>query len=502
MSNVSKLYSNKRDGANDSEVVRGTAGDPQVAFFKSAAGSLSGSWRKVVIVTAFIDLDALLAIANIGLNKWDGRVSPNIEVFLDARSLTKLHAEFARRAELAKGEVGFVPANQRRLLVSMFNFYAMNTGALFHSKAMLIETNAGTWSAVGSLNFTTRAFSSNEEILFTAHEDFTASGKYRGVAKEIGDYVVFLRTINNDSCSIDQWNAADDIVVATDLRGFMLNGCLWYETPESGLFLVNLQLPDEVRKMSRISTIPFLDSKLSSTVSLESVLIKAGLLKRLVNSKGSGTSPLESSDLDESTYWKRNLCVQTCYGLWSPHAWKNEVKSRAHRLGVEKQLRLDDFCAMLEQHKENSAVHDALVGAVDQIWTSIAEQVPLLQNSSLIPTSEKRERMLRDALTRVKSRLSDGRYRGRFVNGVDSVEVPDLWSLNAAEHAEFEESFLDNLLYQMRRRSSGGKCSNILGRLLLDKFCFDPEGDSFALRQQIQQSAEEIDEEMANFFNS
>ena len=500
MPNSNKLYSNERDGRNVSGAIRGTTSDSQVAFFKNAADSLSGSWRKVVIVTAFIDLDALLSIANIAVNKWDGRVSPNIEVFLDARSLTKLHAEFARRAEFAKGDAGFLPSNQRRLLVSMFNFYAMNTGALFHSKAMLIETNAGTWSAVGSLNFTTRAFSSNEEILFTAHEDFTASGKYRGVAKEIGDYVVFLRTINNASCSIDQWNAADDIVVASDLRGFMLNGCLWYETPESGLFLVNLQLPDEVRKTSQISTIPFLDSKLSSTVSLESVLTKAGLLNRLVNTNASETAALATNDSEEGTYWKRNLCVQTCYGLWSPHAWKNEVVSRAHRLGVDKQSRLDDFCAMLEDHKNSNAIEDALFGAVDQIWTSIVEQAPHLKHSSLIPTSEKRQRILRDALVRVKSRINDTRYRERFVNAVDCVEVPDLWSLNATEHEEFEESFLENLLYQMRRRSSGGNCSSILGRLLLDKFCVDPEEDSFALREKIQRSAEELDEEMAIFF--
>lgn len=500
MSNVSKLYSNKRDGRDVSEVVRGTTSDPQVAFFKSAAGSLSGSWRKVVIVTAFIDLDALLSIANIAVNKWDGRVSPNIEVFLDARSLTKLHAEFARRAELAKGEVGYILVNQLKLLVSMFNFYAMNTGALFHSKAMLIETNASTWSAVGSLNFTTRAFSSNEEILFTAHEDFTASGKYRGVAKELGDYIVFLRTQNNTSRSINEWNAVDDIVAASDLRGFMLNGCLWYETPESGLFLVNLQLPDEVRKTSQISTIPFLDSKLSSTVSLESVLTKAGLLKRLVNTQVFETASVPTYDLDEGTYWKRNLCVQTCYGLWSPDSWKNEVATRAHRLGVDKQSRLDDFCAMLEDHRDSNAIEDALLGAVDQIWTSIVEQAPHLKQSSLIPTSEKRQRMLRDALVRVKTRINDTRYRDRFVNSVDCVEVPDLWSLNAAEHEEFEESFLENLLYQMRRRSSGGNCSSILGRLLLDKFCFDAEGDSQALREQIEQSAADIEHEMLKLF--
>lgn len=84
--------------------------------------------------------------------------------------------------------------------------------------------------------------------------------------------------------------------------------------------------------------------------------------------------------------------------------------------------------------------------------------------------------------------------RGQYLSDTETTE------LNAAQHELFVESFLKKLHHQMRRRTSGGKCSNNLGRLLLDKFRLDPGKDSLALRRQIEKSAEEIGADMLKLF--
>ena len=221
---------------------------------------------------------------------------------------------------------------------SSSGIYLVKKGSLFHSKMILVKTESSARILIGSLNFTTKAFSKNEELMLV-HEsterkteilkqadkyikkiegliecnkqgEFSTGCRVSKIPKKLGDFS-FNGKINSKYKSVEE---------------LLSSGILVHQAQTKTLSLYfDLKLPPDV-----------LDKKIN-TSSIHSLLkntknkSKSLSLKKVMEECG-----IEFPQRAEQTTWKR-FCIETPLGLWCPPKYIPEITA------IKESTELNDF---------------------------------------------------------------------------------------------------------------------------------------------------------------
>lgn len=399
--------------------------------------AVPGKLRVATVATAYIDVAALSTFLNYIAGKADGRSGADVELFIERNSAVRLCAEVMDK-EADKAGKKLRKAFRNGLFGAVrLKVYAVQAGALFHSKAIYIKTNSHHRVAVGSLNLTANGLVKNEELVVTTSADLGRSTLRGHFIKEVEQYIskahfekIGGRVVPISNILQNPFKSRD----ISNLRDVLLGGVIWYERKEVEAFAFPLHLPEELRKARAMigeTSIPHLQSTLDSSLP---VLPLMG-------------SRFEMEAVERSR-WRRRLCIPTCYGLWSPPEWRKEIES-GH---TDRSRPRHEHLKVLQerfQAKDRSSIVKSIVGACEEIWTALS-QVDVQGEKVSLPTDlrERAEKWVK----RISDKLRDPKYLDFLATGLSPVDVPDVWSGNSSDAAEFENSFLESVRFELNRQ--------------------------------------------------
>ena len=231
-----------------------------------------GKLRAAKVATAYIDAAALWTFLNYVAGKADGRSGADVDLFIERNSAVRLCAELMDKDADKEGK-RLRKALERGLFGAIrLSIYAVQTGPLFHSKAIYVRTNSHHRVAVGSLNLTANGLSRNEELVVTASEELDRNTLRGRFVEKVQSYISedHFTKINGHVVPIAKImaNALSGRDVS-NLRDVLLGGVIWYERKEVEAFAFPLQLPERLRKARAAigeTPIPYLQSTLDSSL--------------------------------------------------------------------------------------------------------------------------------------------------------------------------------------------------------------------------------------------
>ncbi len=379
---------------------------------------ISGAIRNVVIISAYIDFDSIDQLIKYVDEIADTRGLPSLRIFIDKSS-----SHYLSDRETQKK---FIKANKKihNICNSSSGIFLVQLGALFHSKAYLIEGNKKAKILFGSMNLTQNGISQNEELIL--YEDINIGGKANGnrLAKWIKEYADNLH--------------AQSVQVGIDtsgnfpscMRQLLLNGSIYYELKEQNPFRFKLYLPQNVVRQ-QVNIDPMIEASITDSVSLE-VLLSAktpfGLGIKLPD-LGSGKA-----------FWKK-YCIKTCYGFWNPQSLRDNLKTTLKKRITERQPYFDFIKKKINEEEEN--IINAFLGLRYRIQK-------YLESIGITDWKYSNENVAKEAwenwIENINNKIDNAEYYNRLVSGVTSVPAPDVWNDPVASE-EFEESFCESLLY-------------------------------------------------------
>jgi len=74
-----------------------------------------------------------------------------------------------------------------------------------------------------------------------------------------------------------------------------------------------------------------------------------------------------------------------------------------------------------------------------------------MQEKCRVPCPPDLKQRARNWSKRISERLDDPKYREFLADRLSPVDVPDVWAGNPGDAAEFEESFLDSVRFELNR---------------------------------------------------
>ncbi|MEO7255668.1 MAG: phospholipase D-like domain-containing protein [Casimicrobium sp.] len=400
------------------------------AYFRKIGAQISGKWREVTIITAYLDETVLDDLQVCITGKSTGKALGNmttgcsIKVYADSAATTSLLASSENAQKLL-----------RKLTKAGVELYAVRLGALFHAKGMIVSTSTGTWSSVGSLNFTSRGHAVNEELTVTEVNAFDAGGLSRGLAQQLIEYVDWLQ--KSGKCTLIE-SAAPAPQSPVDLRGFFLAGELWYEMSETALFSFPMAFSEEVKQSSALrgtSISRFLKGVAPNAIDIRDVLGIAVV-----------------SEEQTKHRWKKKYCMPTCLGLWAPIAWNKVIADATAAASGGRGRAIKALAdALSDEHPTNAAA--MLTEAIVDVWKAIIAADASLEE--FLPTLSAIESRANQWVGRTRSKLNDDDFRRRFSNNAASTNMPDIWAGSPADQAEFERTFFESLRYEQDQKESG-----------------------------------------------
>jgi len=431
-----------------------------------------GKLRAAKVATAYIDAAALWTFLNYVAGKADGRSGADVDLFIERNSAVRLCAEMMDK-DADKESKRLRKAFERGLFGAIrLSIYAVQTGPLFHSKAIYVRTNSHHRVAVGSLNLTANGLSRNEELVVTASEELDRNTWRGRFVEKVQSYISedHFKKINGHVVPIAKImaNALSGRDVS-NLRDVLLGGVIWYERKEVEAFAFPLQLPEKLRKARAAigeTPIPYLQSTLDSSLPV---------------------LPLMGTEFEmeavERSRWRRRLCIPTCYGLWSPSEWRKEIEAGHAERSKPRLNHLEKLQGRFQA--EHEAIVEHIVDACTEIWTALSK-VDVEEMSGTLP-ADLRQRA-RNWVKRISVRLDDSRYREFLATGLSPVAVPDVWAGNPSDAAELEESFLDSVRFELNRL----KPRSLLARRLSDDAYRGFLNDNAGLRKALIQHADSL----------
>lgn len=315
----------------------------------------------------------------------------------------------------------------RRIETSMKSFttqdsgiFLVNSGRLFHPKLLCFSSKKNTVAYIGSANLSNSGFKHNEEILMRIN-----GKKASEVSRWLATYI--------ESLPIDRISEVSQIGPTT-LRGYLLQGRLFYTAKQSSPFRYNLHLPDDLLER-RSDVDELLEGKDRNSIDIRQILAngRVGLGLRTLKPK------TEKQIKDQVARKWRRFGLQTSLGLWMPNTSTTNVVSILDQLAsaADKQNNLTRSLI-----KSNRA-------AIDRKFSTLCDRI--VRKVEAAGLSWERETSVRDRWAswreQLEAKLAQPAFLKRLGSDIRNAKVPDIWS-DELSAEEFENSFLDELLFQ------------------------------------------------------
>jgi hypothetical protein len=403
---------------------------PQLFAFKKHVNT-------VIAISAYVDIDSIDQLIEFVKEKCFKRSLPSLRFFID-RSSSHFFSDLDTRNELIKRD-----ENIRTFCNDNSGIYLVRLGALFHSKAYLIEGRNTGKVFFGSLNLTSKGITSNEELIVS--DEFNVDGHSYGsrLADWVKEYADGLH-INSVRVNVAAKRSQPGSVSC--MRQMLLEGTIWYEQKEQKPFGFSLHLPEGVANQ-RANIDPLLDASVTDSISIERLItaVKPHGLEIAL-------PPLRNT----KSLWKK-YCIETCYGYWNPECLQKALSEEIDKREISRKPYYDKILECIQKDRQE------LLGCFLQLQGRV--QRYLVQNG----VSGWKYANQNDAevawniwLDRVLDKVGNPDYYKRLLIGISSVPTPDVWN-DPLSAGEFEESFCESLLYLWSKEYSK-ETSNIVAQ--------------------------------------
>jgi len=195
------------------------------------------------------------------VNRSDGRSRVRIRLFLD-----RLASTYETSAGVAK-EINKLDKFLKKKTSAESGIWLVKIGALFHSKAVVLESNTRIKFMLGSLNMTEKAFSKNEELVLLGEASSKSLARDCQIARWIS--VEYADALKDKSIQVPYKPVSGG---HSTLQGLMLSGLMFHEVRESDPFRFDFGLPSDFRRINQ-SVHPLMEGELKDSISIESIVI-------------------------------------------------------------------------------------------------------------------------------------------------------------------------------------------------------------------------------------
>lgn len=433
---------------------------------------------KCVIVSAFTDIEWIKKIVDI-LDEKASKKGSLVQFFLDRG---------ASKYRLNKIVLDNLSTRIKNSFGKDSGIYLISCSSLFHSKLFYFESLTNIKLAIGSINFTQKAFENNEEIALI--EDYRKPPIIRSRSRKkskrkrehkpafIEPVQKYISCLSKQSTLIP-YNFGCNYQT---LRNRLLDGYLYRRTNEIDPFIFHLNLSKEILK--RLSERGKKDNsnfqsvdKYLKDLKENSISIKK-LLGHIENDASSTLTKKERAKL-------KKYSIESSYGFWVPREYNKIVNDSLKNSTQNKRIKIENsikdlnkaadiekgfkafLYAMMESLKiqGQDRLKDSDQKTIKRLEISWQKWFSTLQKKFCIPHDAKKEFNSNelDACKKLKEKLSSNLF---------GYPMPNLWD-DAEAAEEFESSILESIEYSLSRV---GNKPTIINDLIGDNIC-DTEDD-------------------------
>ena len=391
----------------------------------------------VIAISAYVDIHSIRQLLEFTKEKSSKRSRPSLRFFIDKSSSHFFSDSITKNALTELDEVIRTFCNDDS------GIYLVRLGALFHSKAYLVEGRDKGKVFFGSLNLTNKGITSNEELVVSG--EFNINGHSYG--SRLADWVKkYADDLHENSIRVNEAAKHGLRGSVSCMRQMLLDGAIWYEQKEQKPFGFSLHLPEGVANQEA-NIDPLLDANVTDSISIERLItaVKPHGLEITL-------PPLSSS----KSLWKK-YCIETCYGYWNPICLKNELSKEIKKRAISRKPYYDMILVCIKKDRQE------LLACFLQLQARIQLYLANIGVNDWKYANQKNAEVAWNTwLNRVLEKASNQDYYKRLYLGISSVPTPDVWS-DPLSAGEFEESFCESLLYLWSKEYSK-ETSNIVAQ--------------------------------------
>lgn len=396
------------------------------------------------ILSAYTDVDFIETIVNKLTRKSSKVVNQrkdfHFTLYLD------YHASHYQNCQSIKKRLDKIAKKIKEHCNESSGIFLVKKGSLFHSKLILLESQNLYRIILGSANFTKAAFEKNEEIAFF----YEANSKRNiNLKKQCLDYFQHL----DNGCSskpkfvyklpLKREPALDSKI---EFRDFFMAGRLYYENKENKPFQFQIKgLPDNISSIH-----PLLKASKKS-ISLIDLLENQDF--GLGESLDEKTSAKSTKEEDPNTRWKK-YCILTSYGYWCPQQYLSKIKEAIELRSSENKAKYKKLKNIINDKNKQELLKQKFIAFINIVQRKTNEVIEELN------TAEDWSRWIKKKC----KKLENEDFFNRICSDIEDCTVPDVWN-DIESSFEFEDSFLENLLYQYQRES-GNQSQNLVAKAI------------------------------------
>jgi hypothetical protein len=328
--------------------------------------------------------------------------------------------------------------------------------AFLHSKIFAFTGPSGHKRyLLGSANFSSSAFSTNDEVLVLER------GRHSGLES-------YIAHVTNNSIPIDDIDkiATHDI---KDWRSFFREGFLYFKPARQVPYTVNCFVGHEFAETAKL---------------LEKATVGAALQFHDQGSMGSLNLALLMQDRTVGTGGAQKristsaFSIETAFGLWVPSAYVVLVEDR---IESSSKLRRQE---LMDQGRRLSAVSDDSIRGQIRLYLDAVDS--LLPKGATLSKDKKTtiEKRIRRNQTRLIQALTDSHSLNRLSRPLTGVPVPDFWEDEQSGNELFE-TFAEYVAYKLSMLSDAKRKSSMISHLAA-RFGLDSDDDAPAVREKME----------------
>jgi HKD family nuclease len=396
---------------------------------------IKGAVRKIVVISAYIDIESIKQLIDFLSNFADSRGKAVLKIFID-KSSSRFFSDRKARKELLKKQKEI-----QNLFSESSGIFLVQFGKLFHSKVYLIEGNRNGKIMMGSMNLTQKGINDNEEIMMI--DNYSING--RAISNRLSNWVKeYAKILISKSTPVFK-NANGNY--PSCLRHLFLNGSIYYEFTEQSPFRFKLNLPKNIIKQ-QADIDQLLESSVNDTISIEKIITSStyGL--------GISLPKLENS----RAVWKK-YCVKTCYGFWNPDLWNEDLSSTLETRIKKRKPYYDKLTEIIKEDGSELKLK----------FIQLCQRIQVFLNDIKISDweyaeSEKAKEAWDKWFEKLISKLNNEELYNRLILGIFAVPTPDIWN-DPLSSTEFENSFFESILYHWSKEYSK-ETTNIIAQAI------------------------------------
>ncbi len=391
---------------------------------------IQGSIRRIIIISAYIDLDVIEDLIKYLKKYKDNRSCPVLKIFTDSSS-SCFYSDITIKEKYEK-----LSQKIHKFCSHDSGIFLVRAGKLFHSKCFVIESNTYRKFIIGSLNLTKKGLNENEELILLGTTDLAKKTKIFHLTNWIINE--YLQSLEEKSIKVSEDTKAR--ISPLFLRHFLLQGNIYYELKENDPFRFKLRLPEKVTNVEAEEIHPLLDGSIRDSISI------INLIKCSEDQGGLGKELPKKSKSKLS--WKK-YCVETCYGFWSPSFFIKEISKVIEERKKLRKPYYQKIKTIIVEERNN--IFEKFKVFIEDLNNYICK------NYSDIEWDYYQEKKIHKAWDKwyknLEKKLNNTEYYDRLVSGITSASVPDVWN-DPLSSREFEESFLESIIYYWSKEYS------------------------------------------------